>query len=311
VPSVLRTRPRMGTEGRPGKGSEGMHAISRNRSVVAVVAVVLAGIIVAWLMASAGGDPDRSAAPAAATDTTNDTGSSRGAPEAEDGDTERSGKNDRTGSKDAGSGSSGAGDSGAATSEESGSAEPGSTGGSAGSGGDGSDGTSGGTSGDGTSDDDASTGNDSDGQEPGKATGATVPVEPVQTLAPVPLESVGDFETGLTVQLASMEAVEAEARAPGEISGPALRVTVEAANDADGAVSLDGVVVFLSYGDDRTPASQLGSSSDPLMGDLAPGASRTGTYVFTVPPDQRDDVRVEISYTGSAPTVAFAGSVDG
>jgi hypothetical protein len=136
-------------------------------------------------------------------------------------------------------------------------------------------------------------------------------VEPVQTLAPVPLESVGDFTTGLTVQLASMEAVEAEAKAPGEISGPALRVTVEAANDADDAVSLDGVVVFLSYGDDRTPASQLGSSSDPLMGDLAPGASRTGTYVFTVPPDQRDDVRVEISYTGSAPTVAFAGSVDG
>ena len=112
---------------------------------------------------------------------------------------------------------------------------------------------------DGTSDDstDDTTDTESDDQEPGTATGATVPVEPVQTLAPVPLESVGGFRTGLTVESASISAVEAEAKAPGEISGPALRVTVDAANDAGDAVSLDGVVVFLSYGDERTPASQF------------------------------------------------------
>ena len=105
--------------------------------------------------------------------------------------------------------------------------------------------------------------------------------------------------------------MQAEAKAPGEIAGPAVRVTVAATNDGDDDVSLDGVVVFVSYGKDRVPASQFGSSSDPLVGDLPARGARSGTYVYAVPPDERDDVRVEISYTGAAPTVAFEGSLDG
>jgi hypothetical protein len=202
------------------------------------------------------------------------------------------------------SGTQGSGTEGSGASGGGGSTQGGDQGG-----GNGNDQGGGGKGGDGgdTGGDDATT----DVEEPGTATGETVPVEPVQTMAPVPLQSVGDFKTGLTVELASITAVQAEAKAPGEISGPGLRVTVAAANDGQDAVSLDGVVVFLSYGSDRTPATQFGSSSEPLAGDLSPGSSRQGTYVFTVPPDQRDDVRVEVSYTGSAPTVAFTGSVDG
>lgn len=141
-------------------------------------------------------------------------------------------------------------------------------------------------------------------------TGDTVEVEPVQTEAPVPLDDVADFGTGLTVRLSDVTAAQAEAKAPGEIAGPAVQVVVEAVNDGDAEVSLDGVVVFLSYGGDRMPASQFGSSSDPLVGALAAGESRTGTYLYAVPPEGRSDLRVEISYTGSAPTVAFEGSVD-
>ncbi|GAA5109339.1 hypothetical protein GCM10023339_09290 [Alloalcanivorax gelatiniphagus] len=150
-----------------------------------------------------------------------------------------------------------------------------------------------------------------DGDSVTLGTGDTVSVEPVQTLAPVPLDSVGDFRTGLTVRFRGIEAVQAEATAPGEISGPGLRVTVAAANDGDEPISLDNVVVFLAYGSDRTPASQFGSLSEPLAGDLPAAGSAKGTYVFSVPVDQRDDVRVEVSYSGSAPTVAFTGSVDG
>lgn len=150
-----------------------------------------------------------------------------------------------------------------------------------------------------------------DSSEGADGTGAIVPVEPVQTKAPVPIDAVGKFGTGLTVQLTEVSAVEVEAKAPGEIAGPGLRVAVEATNGARRAVSLDHVVVFVSYGADRTPASQFGSSSEPVSGRLAPGKSRTGTYVYGVPLDQRDDVRVEVSYTGSAPTVAFSGSIDG
>jgi len=139
--------------------------------------------------------------------------------------------------------------------------------------------------------------------------GKAVPVGEVRTLKPVPLESTGDFGTGLTVRLASIHAVKGVANAPGEISGPALKVLVVADNGATSQISLDGVVVFLSYGADRTPASEFDTMSKPLRGDLAAGTTRTGTYVFAVPNDQRGDVRVEVSYTGKAPTVAFEGSV--
>lgn len=281
-----------------------------------VVAVILAGIIGAWLMATSGGDPGRTDAAPDAGATQATQGASEAEAEAGDGTGEPAGPGN--GKKSSGDtsdgGKSGTGASGSATSSGDGKSGDGKSGGGT-SGDDAEDGAGGGGAGtpDATSDDstDDTTDAESDDQEPGTATGATVPVEPVQTLAPVPLESVGDFRTGLTVELASISAVEAEAKAPGEISGPALRVTVDAANDGGDAVSLDGVVVFLSYGDERTPASQFGSSSDPLVGNLAPGGSRSGTYVFSVPPDQRDDVRVEVSYTGSAPTVAFTGSVDG
>jgi hypothetical protein len=139
--------------------------------------------------------------------------------------------------------------------------------------------------------------------------GETVPVEPVRTRAPVPLDATGDFGTGLRVRLTSIKAVDGEARGPGEIAGPALRVAVAARNAGDAAIPLEHVVVFMSYGADWTPASDLSTGSRPLGGTLAAGGQGTGVYVFSVPPDQRDDIRVEISYTGEAPTVAFQGPV--
>ncbi|WP_152187780.1 hypothetical protein [Georgenia satyanarayanai] len=140
--------------------------------------------------------------------------------------------------------------------------------------------------------------------------GRTVDVGPVTVRPPVGLDEAGDFGTGLTVRLTAIEPVDGVARAPGEIAGPALAVTVQAVNDSTAPVSLADVVVFLSSGPDRTPASDLGQGSTPLGGSLDAGSSTTGTYVFTVPDDERDDLRVEISYTGEAPTVAFTGAVD-
>ena len=288
-----------------------MHEASRQRSIIIVlVAVVLVAAAAAWAMTGSASDSPGSGQGSPA------SSESSGAA-AEAGESVGSSGADQSGSGRAGSGEAGSGDGDSGTNGAgagaSGTQGSGATGGGGSEKGGDNGGANGGDKSGGQSDDGGDTGDDAttDVEEPGTATGETVPVEPVQTMAPVPLQSVGDFKTGLTVELASITAVQAEAKAPGEISGPGLRVTVAAANDGEDAVSLDGVVVFLSYGSDRTPATQFGSSSEPLAGDLSPGSSRQGTYVFTVPTDQRDDVRVEVSYTGSAPTVAFTGSVDG
>ncbi|MET1007941.1 MAG: hypothetical protein ABWX96_20485 [Propionibacteriaceae bacterium] len=141
-------------------------------------------------------------------------------------------------------------------------------------------------------------------------TGETVSVKPVKTKEPVPLDKTGDFGTGLTVSLKDIKSVKGVAKAPGEIAGPAIKITLEATNDSKKDISLDTVTVAVSYGKDRSPAVELSDGRRPFSGKLGGGDSENGVYVYTVPTDERDDVRVEVSYTGEAPTVAFEGSVD-
>jgi hypothetical protein len=47
-----------------------------------------------------------------------------------------------------------------------------------------------------------------------------------------------------------------------------------------------------------------------VTGSVAAKSSKAGTYVFGVPTDDRKLVRVEVSYSGNSPTVAFEGPVD-
>ena len=141
--------------------------------------------------------------------------------------------------------------------------------------------------------------------------GRTVPVEPVRTKKAVPLDKTGDFGTGLTVRLSRIAAVKGKATAPGEVAGPAIKVTVIAQNRADRAIDLNSVVVFVSLGTKHMPASELSEGARPLTGRLAPQKSQTGTYIYTVPEKERKQVRVEISYSSKAPTVAFEGPVEG
>jgi hypothetical protein len=101
-----------------------------------------------------------------------------------------------------------------------------------------------------------------------------------------------------------------KATAPGQVAGPAIKVTVVARNRGDRAIDLSSVVVFVSFGPKHTPAGELSEGARPLTGRVAPDKSQTGTYIYTVPEEERDQVRVEISYSSKAPTVAFEGPVE-
>jgi hypothetical protein len=137
--------------------------------------------------------------------------------------------------------------------------------------------------------------------------GGTEPTHAVRTKKAVPLDATADFGTGLTVRITRITPIAGKATAPGEVDGPALRIALLARNTGKRPISLDGSVVFVSYGPDRTPATELSSGEQRFTGSVAPGGTRPATYVFTVPKGQRGDVRVEVSYTGRAPTVALQG----
>lgn len=114
---------------------------------------------------------------------------------------------------------------------------------------------------------------------------------------------------GVSATLVSVRAVDGSATGPGNIAGPALRVTVHLTNRTVAPVGLDLVSVDLTYGDDRLPASPLDDPSRvPFSGTLRPGGAAEGTYVFTVPADDRGVVTVSVGYQPGAPFMVFTGS---
>jgi hypothetical protein len=141
-------------------------------------------------------------------------------------------------------------------------------------------------------------------------TGPTEDVdEPPVALAEVPLDAPAAVGNGIVATIASIEAIDGTAVGPGNIAGPALRVTVRIENGTAEDVSLDGVAVNMSYGADRAPASPLDDPSQvPFTGMVSTGAAGEGVYVFSVPTDARDLITLEVGYQAGAPLLLFTGS---
>ncbi|CCG01722.1 hypothetical protein [Blastococcus saxobsidens] len=143
-------------------------------------------------------------------------------------------------------------------------------------------------------------------EEPGTegSDSGEVPVLPVVALDES--VAVGD----VTASIALIEEIDGRATGPGDVAGPALRVTVRVVNETSGDVALDGVSVNLYHGPERTPGSPLDDPSrSPFAGALPPGDAAEGVYVFRVPADAREDVTVEVRYRAGAPLALFSGPV--
>lgn len=135
-----------------------------------------------------------------------------------------------------------------------------------------------------------------------------VPTHATKTTS-VPLHRTGRLGNGVKVSVSKIDKVHGVAQGPGEIAGPALRVTIKIANGTRRPVSMDLAIVNMYYGKAQTPASGLsGPGVVPLAAEIPPGRSGSGSYVFGVPTNDRKTVTVEFSYTTEAPTVIFTGA---
>ena len=152
------------------------------------------------------------------------------------------------------------------------------------------------------------------GSEPSAPGGEAQPVpadgnEPPPQRPPVALDA-GDDVDGVTGSVALVEEIDGSAQGPGNINGPALRITVRLVNGTDADLPLSGVAVTVFHGADRAPASPLEDrSQSPFAGDLPPGDAAEGVYVFRVPADDRDDIRVEVGVRPGAAVMVFTGAV--
>ncbi|QHT54779.1 hypothetical protein GXP71_00805 [Cellulomonas sp. H30R-01] len=148
--------------------------------------------------------------------------------------------------------------------------------------------------------------------EPGG--GATDDADPAAPFTPVTepavaLDQPAAFASGVTAELTKVESVAGEAQGPGEVAGPAVRVTVRLTNGTAAAVPLTQAVVNVYAGQDLAPGEPLsGPGGRPFTGSVPPGATATGVYVFNVPADQRDRLQVTVSYDPTVTTVLFEGA---
>ncbi len=137
------------------------------------------------------------------------------------------------------------------------------------------------------------------------AEGPTAPVS-VPTLTAALSEPV-DFDTGVTVSLVGVEAVDVTAQTPGENAGPAIRVTVSVENRSDGPIDLSSAVVTLSADGGAYGVGTTAGDPRPFQGDIAPEATAEGIYVFMLDPAQDRQVDITVNYAAGEPVAVFTG----
>jgi hypothetical protein len=127
---------------------------------------------------------------------------------------------------------------------------------------------------------------------------------------PAAFDSAPAAAPGLAVAVVQTNAIEGTADAPGEIAGPAVQFVVEFRNSTDQPISLTQVAINSDYGSDRTPALELTQEeSEQVPDEVGPGQSVTGSYVYNIPLEERDLVRLLVFTNVDNPVVAFEGSV--
>jgi hypothetical protein len=137
---------------------------------------------------------------------------------------------------------------------------------------------------------------------------STVAPRPEETRPPVKLDQPSSTGTGLTAKVISVQAIEAKAQLPGEITGPAVAITIEVSNTGTRTADLGAVVVTVLDSDEAPGAEMTAAPAQPLTGRLAPKKTTRGVYVFRVPTDKRRPVTVMVTI-GDAPVLVFTGNV--
>lgn len=133
---------------------------------------------------------------------------------------------------------------------------------------------------------------------------------PQPTAAPVDLKDKKAVKGGVSASITEVQSVQGEAKGIGEIAGPAVRFKVTVTNSTAEPISLASAVVDVTFGADDEPAGSLsGPDTAPFPSVVAPGTSGTGVFVFAVPLEARDNVKIHLNLEAETPVATFAGKV--
>lgn len=117
------------------------------------------------------------------------------------------------------------------------------------------------------------------------------------------------FDSAATVSLDALSAISVSATTPGEITGPAVQVTVKVSNGSQQALDVSSAVVSVTAEDGTLGIPTTAGDPAPLEGVIAPGQSVTGSYVFMLDPAAGRGVLVTVNYAAAEPVAVFTGKV--
>lgn len=142
---------------------------------------------------------------------------------------------------------------------------------------------------------------------PPSAPRAGEPAPPPERPA-VPFTKSSAPVAGVVFGVDRLQAVTGIAQGPGEVGGPSLRFELTVRNDTASAVSLGSTVVNVYFGPEEAPATELRKPGGiALPPSVAPGRTARGVFIFAVPEESRDQVRITADYTAGAPIAVFEG----
>ena len=137
----------------------------------------------------------------------------------------------------------------------------------------------------------------------------TVAPETPRTLATVALDETASFGNDVTLKIDKIESIDAEAKVPGEISGPAVVLDISVTNGTSSAIGLDSVAVTATAADGE-PVSELSTDpAAPFSGVLEPSETGSAKYVFLIPEEERDNVVVTVQYAAPVGIVTLTGDL--
>lgn len=147
-------------------------------------------------------------------------------------------------------------------------------------------------------------------QEPALSKDAALAAVPQPIATAVPLDQAVTVTPGVGVKVSNIAPVEGVAQGVGEIAGPSIQFTAVVVNNTGGDLASNSIAVMLEYGKDKIPAAQLSGPGVVAFPDvIANKQTATATFVFNVPLDQRQQVRILLSPNASSPIAAFEGAV--
>lgn len=121
----------------------------------------------------------------------------------------------------------------------------------------------------------------------------------------VGLDQPAEVGGGVSARIDSVQSVDVEALTPGEVSGPAVVVTITITNDGDEAIDVTAAMVSLIGTDDILGQPTTSDPYQPFAGLIEPGASGKGVYVFLLPEDAQGAFDVSVQYRAGTTIARF------